>query len=130
MSNAPNAPTSSSAPLHEPEYVQPPLEAFAYDIKLGVGDTVAATFRMWASSLPKLSLLGFLPNAALIPMAVVTTITIVDPDLLSKIYGFGGGVGSALFTAFSLVGSLLSVAGVVAASGAVIHVVDEKERGS
>jgi hypothetical protein len=125
--SASSAPSSAGA-LGDRRYDAPPAPVAQYDIALGATESLAATFKLWSENLARLSVLGFVPYALLIPLAAAGALAAMAPsDTFGSLDGFDG-LWPMLIAGGVAVGALFMVLA-FASMGACVHVVDEKTQG-
>lgn len=123
---------ASAGAFGDRRYEAGPAPVGTYDIKLGAGDAIGATFKLWSENLARLAALGFVPYLLLIPFVAVAGFLMFTPGLAGAFDALdlddwdttwplwaaaGVGVGG-LFMVVSL-----------ASTAACIHLVDEKTQG-
>jgi hypothetical protein len=127
-SSAPSSAPSSAGALGDRRYETPPAPVAQYDIALGATASLAATFKLWSENLARLSVLGFVPYALLIPLAGAGALAAMAPsDTFGNLDGFDG-MWPLLVAGGVAVGALFMVLA-FASMGACVHVVDEKTQG-
>lgn len=111
-------------------YQLAPAPVDTYEVELGAGPSLSATFRLWSENLSPLAALGFVPYSVMVPVAAAGAFAFLAVSPIGNWLPSAWSDGMwPLAIAGSTIAAVLYCLLCVAATGGAIHLVNEKTQG-